>query len=260
MVKYPVFFEKVINPIIQLVPPLTTHPSLPENENPEQTNYISPPLVTNKAEYSVADVLNNKISLLDQNIKVKGQIKINIIYGDPPCFGEPNCSSRIITDLYLYDIADKTKGILIYKNDAKYPCTANPLICGDFRDGDTVTINAILRKKDSYYLNISGSVDIWTIQQREQCSRPTDAYGPKYETVTGIYNSREVTPGGGPLVILRTNAGPDMGMPAGQAVNITDGLYIELGSIPTGTKITLFSYVSSSLSGANPPFSCFEIN
>ncbi len=86
------------------------------------------------------------------------------------------------------------------------------------------------------------------------CPRPSDQYGPRYETVNGAYRSRRVSPGGGKFVTI---------MPIDQAapvsVNVTDKVFNVAGSLKIGTRITLVSYVSDSLSGAQTPYSCIEL-
>jgi hypothetical protein len=43
------------------------------------------------------------------------------------------------------------------------------------------------------------------------------------------------------------------------SVNVTDKVFNAAGSLKIGARITLVSYVSNSLSGAQPPFSCIEL-
>lgn len=86
------------------------------------------------------------------------------------------------------------------------------------------------------------------------CPRPTDQYGPRYETASGAYWSRDVSRGGGKFVTI---------MPRGGAppvsLNVTDKVFDVAGSLIIGTRITLVGYVRDSLSGAQPPYSCIEL-
>ena len=86
------------------------------------------------------------------------------------------------------------------------------------------------------------------------CPRPSDQYGPSYESMRGAYRSRGVSPGGGKFVtiMLRDGAAP-------VSVNVTDQVFDVAGSLIIGTRITLVGYVKGSLSGAQPPYSCIEL-
>jgi hypothetical protein len=86
------------------------------------------------------------------------------------------------------------------------------------------------------------------------CPRSSDQYGPRYETVSGAYRSRGVSPGGGNFLTImpRDRAAP-------VSVNVTEKVFNTAGSLITGTPITLVSYVKDSLSGAQPPYSCIEL-
>jgi hypothetical protein len=86
------------------------------------------------------------------------------------------------------------------------------------------------------------------------CPRPSDQYGSRYETVNGAYRSRGVSPGGGKFVIIMPRAGA-----APVSVNVTDEIFDVAGSLKVGTHITLVGYVSNSMSGAQPPYSCIEL-
>jgi hypothetical protein len=86
------------------------------------------------------------------------------------------------------------------------------------------------------------------------CPLPSDQHGPRYETVNGAYRSRGVSPGGGKFVILMPRDGA-----APVSVNVTDKVFDVAGPLKMGTRITLVSYVSSSLSGAQPPYSCIQL-
>jgi hypothetical protein len=89
------------------------------------------------------------------------------------------------------------------------------------------------------------------------CPRPSDQYGPRYQAVTGTFMARhDASAGGqgGKFVLVKA---PSAAAPQLEAV--TDTVFDLLGSIPPGTEITLFGYVTSSLSGAQVPYSCVEI-
>jgi hypothetical protein len=86
------------------------------------------------------------------------------------------------------------------------------------------------------------------------CPRPGDQYGPRYETVSGAYRSRGVSPGGGNFLTIMPRDGA-----APVSVNVTEKVFNIAGSLIIGTPITLVSYVQDSLSGAQPPYSCIEL-
>ena len=87
-----------------------------------------------------------------------------------------------------------------------------------------------------------------------RCPRPSDQYGPRYEAVSGAYQSRGVSPGGGKFVTI---------MPRDRAalvsLNVTDKVFDVAGSLKIRTPITVVSYVKASMSGAQPPYSCIEL-
>jgi hypothetical protein len=85
------------------------------------------------------------------------------------------------------------------------------------------------------------------------CPRPSDQYGALYETVSGAYRSRGVSPGGGNFVTIMPRDGA-----APVSVNVTERVFNIAGSLTIGTPITLVSYLKDSLSGAQPPYSCIE--
>ena len=86
------------------------------------------------------------------------------------------------------------------------------------------------------------------------CPRPSDQYGPRYESVSGAYRSRGTSPGGGKFVIIVPGGG------AGPvSLNVTDRVFDIAGSLQIGTLITVVSYVRASMSGAQPPYSCIEL-
>ena len=86
------------------------------------------------------------------------------------------------------------------------------------------------------------------------CKRPVDQYGPRYEAVSAAYRSRGVSPGGGKFVTIMPRDGA-----APVSVTVTDEVFNVVGSLRIGIQITLVSYVSRSLSGAVPPYSCIEL-
>lgn len=86
------------------------------------------------------------------------------------------------------------------------------------------------------------------------CPRPTDQYGPRYGIMTGAYQSRGVSPGGGKFVTLF----PENRATAISA-SVSDEVFEVVGTLAVGTRISLFRYVSNSMSGAQPPYSCIEL-
>jgi hypothetical protein len=86
------------------------------------------------------------------------------------------------------------------------------------------------------------------------CPRPSDQHGPRYEIMTGAYQSRGVSPGGGKFVTIM---GMDRAAPI--SVSVTDDVFDVAGTLAAGTRITLVGYVSNSASGAQPPYSCIEL-
>jgi hypothetical protein len=86
------------------------------------------------------------------------------------------------------------------------------------------------------------------------CPRPSDRHGPRFETVTGAYQSRGVTPGGGKFVTI---TGANTAAPI--SMSVTDDVFDLVGTLGVGTPITLFGYVTNSLSGAQLPYSCIEL-
>jgi hypothetical protein len=89
----------------------------------------------------------------------------------------------------------------------------------------------------------------------ESCPRLYDRHGARFQTVTGAFLSRHVTPGGGKFVVIKTQFAP-----APQSEAVTDEVFDALGSVQPGTIITLFSYAVASLSGAQPAYSCVELS
>ena len=86
------------------------------------------------------------------------------------------------------------------------------------------------------------------------CPRPSDQHGPRYEIMTGAFQSRGVTPGGGKYLTIM---GMDRAAPI--SVNVTGEVFDVAGTLAVGTRITLVGYVSSSMSGAQPAYSCIEL-
>jgi hypothetical protein len=84
------------------------------------------------------------------------------------------------------------------------------------------------------------------------CPRPTDQYGRRYQIMTGAYQSRGKTQGGGKYVTIIVDESPN-------SVPISDDVFSVAGHIRTGTRVTLVGYVGHSTSGAMPPFSCIEL-
>ena len=86
------------------------------------------------------------------------------------------------------------------------------------------------------------------------CPRPSDQYGPRYETVNGAYRSRGIFPGSGKFVTIMPKDGA-----APVSVNVTDKVFDTIGTLVVGTRITLVGYVRHSMSGVQPPYSCIEL-
>ena len=86
------------------------------------------------------------------------------------------------------------------------------------------------------------------------CPRPSDQHGLRYEIMTGAFQSRGVTPGAGKYLTI---IGMDTAAPI--SVNVTGEVFDVAGTLAVGTRITLVGYVSNSLSGAQPPYSCIEL-
>jgi hypothetical protein len=86
------------------------------------------------------------------------------------------------------------------------------------------------------------------------CPRPVDQYGARYESLTGVYQSRGETPGGGKFLTIL----PDRAV-APVSIMVTDGAFNAARTLRAGARITVVAYSSSSISGAQPPFSCLEL-
>ena len=85
------------------------------------------------------------------------------------------------------------------------------------------------------------------------CPRPIGKYGPRYGVVTGTYQGRGVSKAGGAFVTLLEKAGA-----APVSVSVSGNVFAAAGKLAAGTRISLFSYVSHAMSGANAPYSCIE--
>ena len=86
------------------------------------------------------------------------------------------------------------------------------------------------------------------------CSQPGDQYGPRYQIISGTYQSRGVSPGGGKFMTITPK---DWAAPV--SLNVTDEVFDIAGTLAIGTPIILIGYVSNSASGAQPPYSCIEL-
>jgi hypothetical protein len=84
------------------------------------------------------------------------------------------------------------------------------------------------------------------------CPRPTDQYGPRYQIMSGAYQSRGETQAGGKYVTIIVDGSPN-------SVPVSGGMFSAAGKVRPGTRITLVGYVGHSMSGAMPPFSCIEL-
>jgi hypothetical protein len=93
------------------------------------------------------------------------------------------------------------------------------------------------------------------VAAHNSCPRPSDQHGPRYEIMNGAYQSRGVSPGGGKFVTI---LGMDGAAPI--SVNVTGRVFdVAAGALAAGAHIVLVGYVNSSLSGAQPPYSCIEL-
>jgi hypothetical protein len=92
------------------------------------------------------------------------------------------------------------------------------------------------------------------------CPRPADQYGPRYQTMTGAYQSRGETPGGGKYVTIILDGSLKPPFPVSEmSVPVSGGVFSAAGKVRPGTRVTLVGYVGHSMSGAMPPFSCIEL-
>jgi len=80
-----------------------------------------------------------------------------------------------------------------------------------------------------------------TSAQSMSCSRPTDKQGaPLYQSESGTFVARKTA------------------KEATRALRVTEAVYRAVESLERGRKVTLFGYVKSAASGAEPPYSCIE--
>ena len=93
-----------------------------------------------------------------------------------------------------------------------------------------------------------------TSAQSMSCSRPTDKQGaPLYQSESGTFVARKTDEGGGLFVEISPSA-----KEATRALRVTEAVYQAVESLERGRKVTLFGYVKSAASGAEPPYSCIE--
>ncbi|HEY8008174.1 MAG TPA: hypothetical protein VIE66_15555 [Methylocella sp.] len=85
------------------------------------------------------------------------------------------------------------------------------------------------------------------------CPRPADHDGPRYQIVTGAYQSRQKTPGGGTVVTIKVDRASPISVP------VTGAVFSVAANLQPGTRVTLVSYVGDSMSGAMRPYSCIEL-
>jgi hypothetical protein len=85
------------------------------------------------------------------------------------------------------------------------------------------------------------------------CPRPVDQYGTRYQSLTGAYQSRGETPGGGKYLTLL----PDRAA-APMSIMVTAGAFDAARTLRAGARITVVAYMRSSMSGVQPPFSCID--
>ena len=86
-----------------------------------------------------------------------------------------------------------------------------------------------------------------------RCPRPQDAFGPRYRTLIGTFQSLAVSPFGGKVAIIKTTFAAEP-----KSVPLTNEMYEALRQVQPGTPVTFFAYVSSSASGAMTPYTCVE--
>ena len=90
--------------------------------------------------------------------------------------------------------------------------------------------------------------------QPQTCARPTDSSGRAlYQTASGPFAERRTDAGGGRFVVITP---PEAA--ANQAYQVTQEVYEQVRDVARGRRVTLFGYVSSAASGANPTYSCIE--
>jgi hypothetical protein len=86
------------------------------------------------------------------------------------------------------------------------------------------------------------------------CPRPTDKDGQAlYQTASGAFVSRKTDEGGGLSVVIHP---PEAA--ANQSLRVTRAVYDAVATVERGRTVTLFGYVRSAVSGAEPAYSCVE--
>ena len=89
----------------------------------------------------------------------------------------------------------------------------------------------------------------------EGCARPSDENGPLYEEIKGLYLG-QMRPNG---VAAMAEIYP-FGSASPVSVPVDDMVARQLEQVTRGTPVTLVGYVSNSLSGSQPPYTCMEIS
>ena len=92
------------------------------------------------------------------------------------------------------------------------------------------------------------------VAAHNSCPRSSDQHGQRYDIMTGAYQSRGVSRGGGKFVTI---IGMDTAAPV--SVNVTGAVFDFAGTLTAGTEVILLAYVGNSSSGAQPPYSCIEL-
>ncbi len=82
--------------------------------------------------------------------------------------------------------------------------------------------------------------------------RPGDQYGRRYQIMTGAYQSRGKTQGGGTYVMIAVNHSPI-------SVPVSGGVFSAAGKVRPVTRMTLAGSVGHPMSGAMPPYICIEL-
>jgi hypothetical protein len=82
----------------------------------------------------------------------------------------------------------------------------------------------------------------------------------RYRTMSGAYQSRGKTQGGGEYVTITLNGSLKPPYPVSEmSVPVSGDVFNAAGKVRPGTRVTLFGYVGHSMSGATPVFSCIEL-
>ena len=90
--------------------------------------------------------------------------------------------------------------------------------------------------------------------QSMSCPRPTDKQGaPLYQSESGSFVTRKTDEGGGRFIEITPSTAK-----ANLSLRVTEAVYQAVESLERGRKVTLFGYVTSAVSGADPPYSCIE--